>query len=88
MTAAPKRTRGRPRDEGRHEARHEAILVAAARLFARHGYAGLDLQVLADEIGIGKGTIYRYFASKREADEFLGQCERENRVADLETFAT
>lgn len=33
------------------------------------------------------GVIY-YFASKREADEFLGQCETENRVADLDAFAT
>jgi AcrR family transcriptional regulator len=59
-----RRPRGRPRDEQRHEARHEEILTAAARLFARHGFANLDLQVLADELGIGKGTIYRHFSTK------------------------
>jgi len=33
------------------------------------------------------GVIY-YFESKRDAHEFLDQCERENRVADLEMPAT
>ena len=33
------------------------------------------------------GVLY-YFVSKREADEFLDQCKRENWVGDLETFAT
>jgi AcrR family transcriptional regulator len=63
------RPRGRPRDDQRHEARHEEILSAAARLFAKHGYAGLDLEVLAEELGIGKGTIYRHFSTK--SDLFL-----------------
>jgi len=69
MTTTPRRPRGRPRDEERHEARHAEILVAAARLFAAHGYGGLDLQVLADALGVGKGTLYRYFPTK--ADLFL-----------------
>jgi hypothetical protein len=33
------------------------------------------------------GVIY-YFESKRDAHEILDQCERENRVADLEMLAT
>src|SRR5207253_56200 len=46
--------------------RREEILCAAARLFARHGYADTDTQLLADDLGVGKGTLYRYFPSKRE----------------------
>jgi AcrR family transcriptional regulator len=30
----------------------------------RHGYQNADIEVLAEEIGIGKGTIYRYFPTK------------------------
>lgn len=34
------------------------------RRFAATGYHETDLQELADELGLGKGTIYRYFATK------------------------
>lgn len=46
------------------ELRRGEILTAATSHFARHGYQDSDLQVIADELGIGKGTIYRYFPSK------------------------
>ncbi len=57
---------GRPRDEQLTERRRAEILEAAARMFADRGYRQTDLQVLADQIGIGKGTIYRYFPTKEE----------------------
>jgi AcrR family transcriptional regulator len=44
--------------------RRQEILDAAARLFAKHGYSQTDTQVIADELQVGKGTIYRYFPSK------------------------
>ena len=31
-----------------------------------HGYAGTDTQFLADELQVGKGTLYRYFDNKEE----------------------
>jgi AcrR family transcriptional regulator len=46
--------------------RREQILDGAARLFAKHGYPDTDLQALADELQLGKGTIYRYYASKQD----------------------
>jgi AcrR family transcriptional regulator len=57
---------GRPPEPERCARRREAILEGAVMLFARHGYANTDMQVLADTVQIGKGTIYRYFPSKRE----------------------
>jgi AcrR family transcriptional regulator len=36
----------------------------AARVFAQSGFAATDVQVVADRVGVGKGTIYRYFPSK------------------------
>jgi AcrR family transcriptional regulator len=59
------RKRGRPPSPGLQERRREEILAAAARLFAEKGYADADTQELADRVGIGKGTLYRYFPSKR-----------------------
>ncbi|HTI49870.1 MAG TPA: helix-turn-helix domain-containing protein [Planctomycetaceae bacterium] len=58
--------RGRPASADLHERRTEEILAAAAKLFAERGYADADTQELADRLGVGKGTLYRYFPSKRE----------------------
>lgn len=54
--------------------RREQILDVATKLFAERGYADTDTQLLADELGIGKGTLYRYFPSKREL--FLAAADR------------
>jgi AcrR family transcriptional regulator len=64
----------RPADEQLRAARIQQILNGAARLFAEYGYADADTQMLADELGIGKGTIYRYFPSKQEL--FLAAADR------------
>ena len=62
----------RPTDGTLRANRTEQILDAAARLFAKHGFADADTQLLADELGVGKGTIYRYFPSKKES--LPGRC--------------
>jgi AcrR family transcriptional regulator len=49
-----------------HSRRQEEILEKAVLLFAAHGYANTDTQYLADQLQIGKGTLYRYFRSKEE----------------------
>jgi AcrR family transcriptional regulator len=58
--------------------RSEQILAAATELFARHGYADTDTQLLIDKLGIGKGTLYRYFPTKREL--FLAAADRVMRL--------
>ena len=45
----------------------EAILDAVDRRLARFGYKKMTVEGLADEAGIGKGTVYLHFASKEEA---------------------
>jgi AcrR family transcriptional regulator len=57
---------GRPRDPALADRRREQILRAATRLFARDGFEATDLQNVADALKIGKGTIYRYFPTKRD----------------------
>jgi len=61
----PKRAkRGRPKDEGLAARRRGAIVGHAIDEFARHGYAGADLDAIAENAGCSKGTLYNYFASK------------------------
>jgi AcrR family transcriptional regulator len=55
-------------------ARREEILETATELFAEHGFSDAVTQALADRLGVGKGTIYRHFPSKR--DLFLAAADR------------
>ena len=74
MKAVATRKPGRPVDPELRDRRCEEILDAALKLFAEHGYSGADTQVLADQLGVGKGTLYRYFASKERL--FLAAVDR------------
>jgi AcrR family transcriptional regulator len=58
----------------RSASRQEEILDAATKLFAEHGYADTDTQLLAEKLQVGKGTLYRYFHSKQEL--FLAAVDR------------
>jgi AcrR family transcriptional regulator len=64
--SAEKKRPGRPRVEGLTERRSEEILAVATRVFAKKTFRGTDVQEIADLVGVGKGTIYRYFHSKDE----------------------
>lgn len=63
-SAAARRGPGRPRDEQRSHRRRREILTVAIRHFAERGFAATDIQLIADELHVGKGTVYRYFPSK------------------------
>lgn len=75
---AAARKRGRPKVPGLGDRRREEILAVATLEFARRGYPGTDLQVVADRLGVGKGTVYRYFASKETL--FLAAADRGMRL--------
>ncbi|TWT15352.1 TetR/AcrR family transcriptional regulator [Reyranella sp. CPCC 100927] len=60
-----------PRDDGENmpdwrQRRRADILRAAADLFGRRGYGGVQVDDVARAAGVGKPTLYRYFASKEE----------------------
>ncbi len=57
---------GRPRDEALRVSRTDEILDAAAGVFAQHGFQSTEMQTIADELKVGKGTIYRYFTNKED----------------------
>ncbi|HEY2761178.1 MAG TPA: TetR/AcrR family transcriptional regulator [Pirellulales bacterium] len=65
-------------DEMQCAARKEEILTRAAHLFAERGYDNTDTTLLAETAGVGKGTVYRHFPSKRQL--FLAAVDRVMRM--------
>jgi AcrR family transcriptional regulator len=56
--------------------RRERILAGARRCFARHGYNGATVVRLEQEIGLSRGAIFNWFATKE--DLFLELATRDN----------
>ena len=53
-------------DEHMREATRQRIMRVAASEFARLGFDQANINVIAEQAGIGKGTIYLYFENKRD----------------------
>ena len=61
----------RPRSGGRPprdavEELDARMIACAARLFMERGYAGVSIEAVATEAGVGKNTIYRRHATKAD----------------------
>lgn len=54
---------------GEKRNKRDLILEAAKEIFLEKGYYGATSEEIAKQAGIGKGTIYQYFASKQEIFE-------------------
>ena len=53
-------------DQQTREATRTRIIREAASEFARLGFEQANINTIAEQAGIGKGTIYLYFENKRE----------------------
>jgi AcrR family transcriptional regulator len=82
---------GRPRSG----AAHRAILDAALALCVRDGYAAVTIKAIAEEAGVGRQTVYRWWPTRGavllEAMGEIGAAhvappESGDPVADLRTF--
>jgi AcrR family transcriptional regulator len=73
MDTVPRKP-GRPKDPELEARRKAQILDTAAKVFAGFGFAGTQVQVIADRLGVGNGTVYRYFPTKEAL--FLAAVER------------
>jgi AcrR family transcriptional regulator len=49
-----------------HRSGHDRILVAAMNAFARHGYAGVNVDDICRAARVAKGSFYRHWRSKEE----------------------
>src|SRR5215468_8696481 len=65
--------------------KRERILVAAERIFARHGFFAARVSEIAKEAGVADGTIYLYFKSKD--DLLISLFESRMRQANIQLRA-
>src|SRR3982750_1689548 len=62
---AAKKKRGRARTAA-HDDKRQLIIERCANLFDSGGYHRATMQFLADEVGLGKPTLFHSFSSKTE----------------------
>ncbi len=73
----------RPKKDDREQVlsrTRQLLLDAAAEEFARQGYARANINRISRAAGFAKGTIYNYFASKRELMSALIEMTAETHV--------
>jgi AcrR family transcriptional regulator len=68
------------------DARRLQLIGAATRVFARHGYAAVDVAMIVAEARVTRGTFYLYFPTKRDVflaaiDQYLDLTQRQRRLA-------
>jgi AcrR family transcriptional regulator len=61
--------------EAKKQKNKQAILAAAISLFSENGYENTSIEQIAKIAGVGKGTVYSYFQTKK--DIIKGFCEYE-----------
>lgn len=59
-------SRGRPVTEDLRTARRRVLVQAAYAVLTERGYERTSMSDIARQAGVGQGTVYRYFTSKRE----------------------
>jgi TetR/AcrR family transcriptional repressor of nem operon len=66
----------------------EKILAAATRIAQAHGYGGLNLRTLAEQVGIKAGSLYHHFPSKADLAAAVARRYAEDSALVLEALAT
>lgn len=61
------------RQQPRNELQQQSILEAASRLFIDKGFAGTNINDIADALGVSRTAVYYYFQSKEAILEALTQ---------------
>ena len=65
-TAGHRRRGRRPPSDELVERRRTEIIEAAYEVFSTRGYTAAGIADIAEKLGIGHGTFYRYFKNKRD----------------------
>lgn len=58
--------RGRPPNPQRRQGRRDQLVRSAYAVVTEMGFEDMAMSDVAKHAGVGQGTVYRYFASKRE----------------------
>jgi AcrR family transcriptional regulator len=66
MTKAARHAISLPAEPKRADNRRDALLDAAAKRFAGHGYEGASMRDIAGDVGMLAGSMYYHFPSKEE----------------------
>ncbi|TFW21777.1 TetR/AcrR family transcriptional regulator [Duganella callida] len=66
----------------------EKILAAATRIAQSHGYAGLNLRALAEQVGIKAASLYHHFPSKADLAAAVARRYAADSAATLDLLAT
>jgi AcrR family transcriptional regulator len=81
---APRRRGRKPPSEELIERRRTEIIEAAYQVFASRGYTAAGIADIAERLGMGHGTFYRYFKNKRDILDAVVDYGVERMVAELE----
>lgn len=73
------------RRERRIAARQAQILDAAASIFSQKGYQNTTTKEIAEAADLSEGTLYNYFANKRELLIGVARAYADEVVADIES---
>ncbi|MDQ7981712.1 TetR/AcrR family transcriptional regulator [Paraburkholderia sp. SARCC-3016] len=65
----------------------DRILAAARQIAQAHGYGGLNLRTLAEEVGIKAASLYHHFPSKAELAAAVARRYWEDTAASLEALS-
>lgn len=65
----------------------DKILAAATRIAQAHGYGGLNLRTLAEEVGIKAASLYHHFPSKADLAAAVAKRYWEDSAAALNSLA-
>lgn len=65
----------------------DKILAVATRIAQAHGYGGLNLRTLAEEVGIKAASLYHHFPSKADLATAVAKRYWENAAAAFEALS-
>jgi TetR/AcrR family transcriptional repressor of nem operon len=66
----------------------EKILTAATRIAQAHGYGGLNVRALAEQVGIKAASLYHHFPSKADLAAAVARRYAEDSAVVLTTLGT
>lgn len=68
------------------EEKNRLIVEAAAKRFAYYGFTKVTMDEIAADVGMGKASLYYYFATKEKLFQAVIESEREEFVTKIEAL--